>query len=85
MPAVVIRVFLASNLSDDERIVLEKIKELTKYTADDFRDSIASFSKKLLDIGYGMQSSAGIVCYLNWLSVFLASAGMGYSMQAADL
>ena len=79
------RVFLVSNLSDDERIVLEKIKELTKYTADDFRDSIASFSKKLLDIGYGMQSSAGIVCYLNWLSVFLASAGMGYSRQAADL
>ena len=79
------RVFLASDLSDDERIVLEKAKELTKSTADDFKNNISSFRKELLAIGYGMQSSAGVVCYLNWLHVFFASAGMGYSRQAADL
>ncbi|MCR5686270.1 MAG: tyrosine-type recombinase/integrase [Lachnospiraceae bacterium] len=79
------RVLLASDLSDDERIVLEKFKDLAKSTADDFKDSISDFRKKLLAIGYGMQSSAGVVCYLNWLYVFLASAGMGYSRQAADL
>ena len=78
-------VFLASDLSDDELIILEKTKDLTKSTADDFKNNISSFRKELLAVGYAMQSSAGIVCYLNGLSVFLASAGMGYSRQAADL
>ena len=81
------RVFLASDLSDNDRATLEKIKNhnASTSTADAFHASISSFRKELLAIGYDMQGSAGTVCYLNWLYVFLASADMGYCRQAADL
>lgn len=80
------RAFTVSDLSREGMAGLDNLKGMGPgNTADGFYNSIPKFREGLLSLGYEMQSSAGIVCYLKWLYIFLDSAGIGYSREAADL
>jgi len=80
------RVFLVTDLTPGEYKNLASIKMITPIIdADSFYESIPKFRNHLHELGYGIKSSARVVSYLNWLYIFLDSAGIGYSREAACL